>query len=98
MQAIDLQLSSGRLRALRSGPAGGIAAVCVPGLSANARSFDAVAAMLVERGRPVIALDLRGRGYSPATPPGTYGWLRHARDVLDVARQLGSGAIDGFLG
>jgi pimeloyl-ACP methyl ester carboxylesterase len=94
MEPIDLQLSSGRVRALRQGPPGGVPVVCVPGLSANARSFDAVAAALVEVGRSVVVLDLRGRGFSPATPAGTYGWLRHAQDVLAAARQLGFNSID----
>jgi alpha-beta hydrolase superfamily lysophospholipase len=66
--AVDLQLSSGSLRVLRHGPRGGAPVVCVPGLSANARSFDAVAATLTRRGLQVAALDLRGRGFSPATP------------------------------
>src|SRR5476651_84996 len=59
---IDLQLSSGSLRALRLGPESGAPVLCVPGLSANARSFDAVARRLAERGRAVVVVDLRGRG------------------------------------
>jgi len=89
---MNLQLSSGSLHALRTGQGAGVPVICIPGLSANARSFDAIAAALRER--PVIALDLRGRGLSPATPPGTYGWRRHAQDALEAARQLGFGKID----
>lgn len=37
----------------------------------------------------MVALDLRGRGLSQVTPPGTYGWPAHARDVLDAASKLG---------
>src|SRR4051794_24552678 len=48
--------------------------LCAPGLSANARSFDLIAATLAESGHPVVAFDLRGRGLSPATAPGTHGW------------------------
>jgi pimeloyl-ACP methyl ester carboxylesterase len=32
---------------------------------------------------------LRGRGKSETTPPGTYGWENHARDVFAVADALG---------
>ena len=91
---IDLRLSSGSLRALRWGDGSGSAVVCVPGLSANARSFDAIAARLAAGGRQVTALDLRGRGFSPATRAGTYGWKRHAEDVLEAARQLGLPSFD----
>lgn len=91
---IELQLSSGSLRALRLGPESGAPVLCVPGLSANARSFDAVARRLAERGRPVVVLDLRGRGFSPATAAGTYGWRRHAEDVLEAMGRLGFASID----
>jgi pimeloyl-ACP methyl ester carboxylesterase len=66
----------------------------VPGLSANALSFDAVARRLAERGRAVVVLELRGRGFSPATPQGTYGWRRHADDVLEASRKLGFASFD----
>lgn len=93
-QPIDLQLSSGRLHALREGPGTGSPVICVPGLSANARSFDAIAAKLVPRGHDVVVLDLRGRGLSPATAAGTHGWRRHAEDVLDAATKLGLDSFD----
>lgn len=89
-----LALSSGPLRALQSGPAGGAPVLCVPGLSANARSFDALAERLAARGNRVVALDLRGRGGSPATAPGTFGWKRHAEDLLEAARKLGLHSMD----
>ncbi len=91
---VDLQLSSGSLRVLRLGPDAGDPVVCVPGLSANARSFDALSARLALRGRQVVALDLRGRGFSPATAAGTYGWRHHAEDVLEAAGRLGFAAFD----
>ncbi|MFL5301292.1 MAG: alpha/beta fold hydrolase [Anaeromyxobacteraceae bacterium] len=90
----DLRLSSGSLRALRVGPERGAVVLCVPGLSANARSFDVIAAALARAGRQVVALDLRGRGFSPATAPGSHGWLHHAEDVLEVATQLGAEEFD----
>jgi pimeloyl-ACP methyl ester carboxylesterase len=92
--AVDVPLPSGSLRALQVGPEGGAPVVCVPGLSANARSFDAIAAQLSAAGRRVVALDLRGRGFSPATPMGTYGWRRHAEDVLQAAERLGLRSFD----
>ena len=91
--SLDLQLPSGSMRAYRVGPPDAPAVVCVPGLDANARSFDVLGAALARRGLQVIALDLRGRGASPATAPGTYGWVNHAKDVLAVATELG---IDQF--
>ena len=93
-RAADLQLSSGRLHALRAGPENGSPVICVPGLSANARSFDAIAESLAREGHQVITLDLRGRGLSPATAPGTHGWRRHAEDVLEAARTLGFASFD----
>ncbi|HET6982006.1 MAG TPA: alpha/beta hydrolase [Myxococcaceae bacterium] len=92
--SFDLQLPSGSVRAYRLGSPGAPAVVCVPGLDANARSFDLVGAALARRGRQVITLDLRGRGASPATAPGTYGWVKHAKDVLAVATQLGIDTFD----
>lgn len=92
--SLDLALSSGPLHALQSGPAGGAPLLCVPGLSAHAGSFAALAARLSAGGRRVIALDLRGRGRSPSGAPGTHGWKRHAEDVLDAASRLGLGAFD----
>jgi pimeloyl-ACP methyl ester carboxylesterase len=92
---VDLRLSSGSMRALRRQETGtGVPVLCVPGLSANARSFDAIAATLASHGRPVTALDLRGRGFSPATAPGTHGWRHHAEDVLEAARLLGFDTFD----
>jgi len=93
-RAADLQISSGRLHALRAGPEDGPPVICVPGLSANARSFDAIAETLAREGHQVITLDLRGRGLSPATAPGTHGWRRHAEDVLEAARKLGFASFD----
>jgi pimeloyl-ACP methyl ester carboxylesterase len=63
--------------------------VCVPGLSANQRSFDVLGAHLGQVGWQVIAIDLRGRGRSPATEAGSHGWGSHARDVLAVGAELG---------
>jgi len=91
---LKLQLSSGTLHALRSGPRKAASVICVPGLSSNARSFDAIALALSAEGHEVVALDLRGRGLSPAGVPGSHGWQRHAKDVLEAARMLDFASFD----
>jgi pimeloyl-ACP methyl ester carboxylesterase len=68
--------------------------LCVPGLSSNLASFNLLGPALAARGRRVVSLDLRGRGYSEVTPLGTYGWAAHARDVLDAADALGAERFD----
>ena len=94
-EGFELALRSGRLHAERRGPPGGALALCVPGLSANLRSFDAIAGSLAqEPGRRAVALDLRGRGLSAITAEGTYGWRSHAADVLESATALGAEQFD----
>ena len=73
--------------------------------SANCRAFDRVVPALVRAGKRVVAPDLRGRGRSAVTPPGTYGWSNHAEDVLSVADHYGAATVDvvghsmgGFIG
>jgi pimeloyl-ACP methyl ester carboxylesterase len=86
----DLALPSGRLRVRRHGPAGAPLVIGIPGLSANLVSFDFTGERIAGSDRQLVALDLRGRGFSEVTPPGTYGWPSHARDVLAVADALGA--------
>jgi pimeloyl-ACP methyl ester carboxylesterase len=38
----------------------------------------------------LVSVDLRGRGLSDVTPPGTYGWVHHAADLFEIAGQLGA--------
>ncbi len=85
---LELPLSAGRLAAQAWGSSGELV-LCLPGLAATSGTFAAVAPALAERHR-VVALDLRGRGRSEATPPGSYGWEAHARDVLEAASLLGA--------
>lgn len=85
---LELPLSAGRLAAQAWGSSGELV-LCLPGLAATSGTFAAVAPALAERHR-VVALDLRGRGSSEATPPGSYGWEAHARDVLEAASLLGA--------
>jgi len=91
---LTLELPSGRLRAHRFGPEGGRLALCIHGLSANSRSFDFLGQALASEGRTLVAVDLRGRGFSAITGVGTYGWRNHARDVLEAATQLGADRFD----
>jgi len=90
----DLNLPAGRIRSRRWGPEGSPLLLCVHGLSANLSGFSYLAEGLVSRDRQVVAIDLRGRGRSEVTPPGSYGLDNHARDVLDVAAALGAEQFD----
>ena len=90
----DLDLTSGRVHAQRFGDADAPLVLAVHGLSANMHGFDFLAPILVaDGGRQVVAVDLRGRGGSQSTAPGTYGLESHARDMFEVATLLGH---DGF--
>jgi pimeloyl-ACP methyl ester carboxylesterase len=68
--------------------AGHVPALCLPGLTRNARDFEALALELA-RSRRVLSPDLRGRGRSDYDPvaanyhPGTY--LRDVQELLAVA-------------
>jgi len=58
----DVRVAGGRLR-LRDHGGDGRLVLCIPGLSANATSFDVLGRRLVTgHDRHVISLDLRGRG------------------------------------
>jgi 3-oxoadipate enol-lactonase len=79
--------------------------LCVHGLSANCRSFDRFVPVLAEAGHHVVAMDLRGRGRSDISPPGSYGWDSHVRDLLEIAELYGADSFDvighsmgGFIG
>ncbi len=94
-QVLDLAVGPMRVRlhGLQAAPL----AIAVPGLSANCFTFDAVGESLARGGRGLAALDLRGRGRSPAGRQGSHGWENHARDVLSVADALGVDRFD-FIG
>jgi pimeloyl-ACP methyl ester carboxylesterase len=95
MEELDLELDSGRVHAQRFGPADAPLILAVHGLSANMHAFDVLAPRLIAgRERQLVALDLRGRGASDVTPPGTYGLQAHARDVLQAAERLGAERFD----
>ena len=86
MRARALRLGDLQVECL--GPEQGPLVVGLPGLSANLRAFDLLAERCASAGLRFAALDLRGRGLSQDTGAGTYGWPRHARDVVHVARIL----------
>jgi lipase len=70
-------------------PGRGPALVALHGITANAMSFVAVAERLAGR-RPLLALDLRGRGES-AKPERPYGMATHAADVAGAIEAFGLG-------
>jgi len=80
----------GPLQAESWGDPEGFVTFGIPGLSANLRAFDVIAAAVAAPGRRFVSLDLRGRGLSEVTPPGSYGWESHARDVVAAADLLGA--------
>jgi len=88
------RLRSGDIAAELSGTASGRLVIGIPGLSANLRSFDVVFEALDPAKHRRLAYDPRGRALSEKTPPGTYGWPSHARDVIEMADQLGAETFD----
>jgi len=89
-----LELRSGNVATEISGAEGGHLVIGIPGLSANLRSFDVIFEALDGKCFRKLAFDPRGRGWSTKTGPGTYGWPSHARDVIEIADQLGAGTFD----
>jgi len=90
----DLQLSSGRIRARRTGSPTAPLVLLIHGLSAHLHSFDFLVERLSAQNLQLVAVDLRGRGRSEITPPGTYGLDAHSRDVLEIATLLGAEQFD----
>jgi lipase len=70
-------------------PGRGAPVVAIHGLTASYLSFVGVAERLAGR-RPLLAVDLRGRGDSEK-PEGPYGMAQHARDVAAAMQALGLG-------
>lgn len=92
MEEITLDLPSGRLQAVSHG--GGPLVLCLHGLTANGRAFDFLGQRLAGAGFHAVAPDLRGRGLSPVTPPGSYGLDAHVADVIAAANALGAETFD----
>ena len=87
-QDLDLQLQSGRVRVRRFGLPSAPLALAVPGISANLCGFDYLGDRLGGDDLQVVAVDLRGRGFSEVTAPGTYGPRSHVADLLEIAGRL----------
>ena len=100
-----IPLSSGVVHVESNGDPLGRLVLCVHGLSANCRSFDRLVPALAAAGHHVVTMDLRGRGRSEISPPGTYGWDSHVRDLLEIGDIYGADSFDlvghsmgGFIG
>lgn len=93
-EARRFRLASGEIAAELSGSPDGTLVVGVPGLSANLRSFDVIFDALEPARHRRLAYDPRGRGRSDKTPAGSYGWPAHARDIVEMADQLGHERFD----
>jgi pimeloyl-ACP methyl ester carboxylesterase len=89
-EEFDVQASAGRIHAERFGSKGAALVLALPGLSANMKSFDFIGEKVGRADVQVVAIDLRGRGKSDTTPPGSYGWISHAKDAIAVADALGA--------
>ena len=63
-------------------------AVCLPGLTRNAKDFETIAPRLAQS-RRVIAFDFRGRGRSGYADPSTYRPDQEVTDTLQVLDHLG---------
>lgn len=71
-------------------PGAGRPVLCIHGLTANGRYWDALAERLSPQYR-VIAVDLRGRGQSSKPGPGSYGLSRHVADLAALLQHLNTG-------
>ena len=74
-------------------PGSGVArppVIAIHGLTRNSADFEAIAPLLAQSGRRVLAVDVRGRGLSDRAPdPMTYMPDVYARDVLALMEQAG---------
>jgi pimeloyl-ACP methyl ester carboxylesterase len=93
-EARQFHLRSGLIAAEISGSPEGHLVIGIPGLSANLRSFDVIFGALDPWRHRRLAYDPRGRGRSEKTPAGSYGWPSHAKDVIEMADQLGAREFD----
>lgn len=72
-----------------SGPAK-LPVIAIHGLTRNSADFGAIAPLIAQSGRRVLAVDVRGRGRSDRAPdPMTYQPVNYAHDVLALLEQAG---------
>ncbi|HYE43298.1 MAG TPA: alpha/beta hydrolase [Caulobacteraceae bacterium] len=75
--------------AAASGPAK-LPVIAIHGLTRNSADFGAIAPLIAQSGRRVLAVDVRGRGQSDRAPdPMTYQPINYAHDVLALMDQAG---------
>ena len=75
--------------AAAAGPAK-LPVIAIHGLTRNSADFGAIAPLIAQSGRRVLAIDVRGRGKSDRAPdPMTYQPLNYAQDVLALMEQAG---------
>lgn len=84
--AREMMLGPLRLR-LHEWPGSQEVVVCLPGITANGRTFDVLGSQLAPSWR-VLALDPRGRGESDKPRHG-YGYQVHVADLLSILDQFG---------
>ncbi|WP_421730600.1 alpha/beta fold hydrolase [Brevundimonas sp.] len=64
--------------------------IAIHGLTRNSADFEAIAPLIAQSGRRVLAIDVRGRGLSDRAPdPMTYSPDVYARDVVALMEQAG---------
>lgn len=64
--------------------------IAIHGLTRNSADFDAIAGLIAQSGRRVLAVDVRGRGLSDRAPdPMTYQPPVYAKDILALMDQAG---------
>jgi len=88
------KLASGEIAAEVSGSPDAPLVIGIPGLSVNLRCFDVMYDALDPAKHRRLAFDPRGRGMSEKTPPGSYGWPSHVRDIIAMADELGAEQFD----
>lgn len=64
--------------------------IAIHGLTRNSADFGAIAPLIAQSGRRVLAVDVRGRGRSDRAPdPMTYQPVNYAHDILALLEQAG---------
>lgn len=64
--------------------------IAIHGLTRNSADFDAIAPLIAQSGRRVLAVDVRGRGLSDRAPdPMTYQPPNYAKDMLALMKAAG---------